>query len=449
MNRIARVRSSFSSPPRALVAVSIALAIACRVGVAAASDTPPASTAVNPQIAEKLLLANGYLENNRLDDAMSVVDELVRVRKNKPVDRAQIHRFRGYILIAKGKSEDAGKEFEAALAENALDGASKQGMIYSLAQIHTQAGRYDRARALIDQWFAGAEDPKPEAYFLEAMILMQQQAYADALEPARIAVERSPQPRESWLQLLAAIQFQLQDYKSVAGTLEQLVALQPANKRYWVQLATIESTIGNDGDAVAELGVAQVGGLLADDRDLRQRARQCFVHDLPTCCSETLEKGFADGKIKKDAESWQLLANCYIAARDTDKALEPLAKAGELAADNRSYLMLGQLELQKDRFDAAHDALVKAKAKSKPDQAGSIELLIGIASLGSNRLDDAEKSFRIARADDKTSKAADSYLKHLDQVRAIQQMKESAVADTMARSQPVSDAKPASSDRSL
>src|SRR5262249_46934548 len=119
---------------RSFAAIALSLSVACPAGVALAAATQPAATtppaqqaqqpasaAINPQIAEKLLLANGYLENGKPDDALSVVDELLRVRKTKPVDRAQIHRFRGYILIAKGKVEDGGKEFEAALAENALD----------------------------------------------------------------------------------------------------------------------------------------------------------------------------------------------------------------------------------------------------------------------------------------------------------------------------------------
>ena len=414
-----------------------------------ADDSPPPATAtapsrpvaaVNQVVAERLMLANSYLEKDRFDDALSVVDELAGMRKLKPVDHAQLHRFRGYILIAKGNTEEGGREFEAALAENALEESTSQGMIYSLAQIYTQAGKYDRARDLIDRWFAMATDPKPEAYFLKAMILVQQENYEEALEPARLANQRAPQPRESWLQLLAAVQFQLQDYASVAETLRQLVAVSPGTKRYWVQLATIENSLGKDDSALATLGVAHVGGLLSDDREYRQHARLCFVRELPQCCASTLEEGMAAGIVKRDAAAYQLLANCYIAARETDRALEPLAKAGELATDANGFLLLGQLQLQKDRFEAARDALQKAMAKSKPEQRGSIELLIGIAQLGSDRYDDAERSFRVAQADEKTRPAADSYLKHLEQRRALRALREPATVAGEEPGTPVSNA---------
>jgi tetratricopeptide (TPR) repeat protein len=380
------------------------------------------SAAVRPEVAERLLMANKYLEDGRADDALSVVDELARIRKLRPVDRAQIHRFRGYILISKGNTEEAGREFESALAENALDDSARQGMMYSLAQLHTQAGRYDRARDLIERWFAEASDPKPEAWFLKAMILVQQEAFAEALAPARTAIEKSPQVRESWLQLLAAIQFQLQDYASLADTLKRLVAVSPGTKRYWVQLATIENSAGKDSEALATLGIAHVAGLLNEDRELRQRARMCFVRDLPEVCARTMEEGLAAGRIEADADAYQLLANCYIAAREIDKAAEPLRKAGELASTSRAFLMLGQLELQKEHFAEAREALGKAKAKSEPGERGSIELLIGIAELGSERYDAAEQAFRAAQADEKTRSAAESYLKHLEQKRALRQL---------------------------
>lgn len=392
----------------------------------AAEPAPPnaagASSTVRPEVAERLLMANRYLEDGAPDDALAVVDELARIRKLKPADRAQIHRFRGYILIAKNRTDDAGREFEAALAENALDDSARQGLMYSLAQIFTQSGRYDRARELLDRWFAAAENPKPEAWFLKAMILVQQEAFADALVPARTAVEQSPDVRESWLQLLAAIQFQLQDYAGLTDTLQRLVAVAPGTKRYWVQLATIENSVGKDEEALATLGIAHIAGLLREDREIRQRARLCFVRDLPATCARTLEDGLTADRVQKDAEAYQLLANCYIAARETDKAIEPLQRAGELSSNGKAFLMLGQLQLQKERFAAARDALVQARAKSESSDRPSIDLLLGIAALGAGSYDEAEHAFTAAEGDDKTRAAAASYLKHLQQKRALRDL---------------------------
>ena len=48
-------------------------------------------------------------ENDEFDEALAIVDELAKRRGLDPPDVAQIHRFRGYILVSKGNSEGAAR----------------------------------------------------------------------------------------------------------------------------------------------------------------------------------------------------------------------------------------------------------------------------------------------------------------------------------------------------
>jgi tetratricopeptide (TPR) repeat protein len=410
--------------------VTVVLGLACVGGATASAEQSDADgraqrndrdVTVSPQIAEKLILANEHLEKDEFDQALKIVDELATIRRLAPPDVAQIHRFRGYIFVSKSNPEKAAQEFEKALAQNALDAGAEQSMMYSLAQIYTQLDRYDRALELINSWFASAETPKADAYYLKAMILVQQEDFQGALEPAKTAIEMSPQPRESWLQLLAAIQFQLQDFSALSGTLQSLISIAPASKRYWVQLATVQNYLGRDGDAVATLRLAYQAKLLTEDRDIRQLARLLFMRELPFECAQVMQDSLAAGVVTVDAESYRLLANCYLAARENDSALEPLAKAGELAPDGEMFMLLGQMHLQRERFEPALEVLGKALAKAKPEQRAPVQLLLGVAQLGSNRFDDAERAFRAAHSDEKMRGAAESYLKYLEERRARQQ----------------------------
>lgn len=379
---------------------------------------------VSKQVGEKLLQAYDLLQEEKLDDAMAIVDGLAKRRKLKPPDLAQIHRFRGYIFVNKGQSEQAAAEFERSLAQGALDPTAAQVMTYSLAQIYTQLGNYDRALELIDGWFAGEENPKPDAYYLKAMILVQQEKFQEAVEPARTAIDMSPKPHESWLQLLAVIQTQLRDFPSAATTLQRLVAVAPERKQYWVQLAAVQHFLERDAQAAATLELADQAELLGEDKEFRQLARLLFLRSLPLQCAQVIEEAIAQGQVKEDAEAYRLLSNCYLAARESDRALAPLARAGELAPDGEMYLLLGQLHLQRDRFDPALEALQKALAKSKPEQRGSVQLMIGVAQLGSERFDAAEQAFRAARGDEKVRRAAESYLEYLDEQRTRRERQE-------------------------
>jgi tetratricopeptide (TPR) repeat protein len=398
--------------------LSLAFLVTARAASAADAAGKQRGTGISKPVAEKLLAAYELLQNDQFDDSLLIVDQLAGRRRLKQPEIAQIHRFRGYIYVNKGMSEKAAAEFKLALAAQALDPAAEQVMIYSLAQIYTQLGQYDDALALMNRWFESEVNPKPDAYYLKAMILVQQEKFAAALEPARTAVESIPEPRESWLQLLVVIYGQQKDYANVAATLERLVSLSPAKQQYWLQLAAVQKHLEREADALATLQLAYEGGLLVEDKQLRQLARLLFLRQQPYECARVIESGQASGVIAADAESYRLLSNCYIAARENEKALEPLAKAGELAADGEMYLLLGQLYLQRERFALAVDALQKSLAKSKPQQRGSVQLLIGVAQLGSERFEDAERSFSVAQNDAKVRRAAESYLKFLKEQRA-------------------------------
>ena len=393
-------------------------------GAAAAAPKPDAekkqekTIGLDRRVAEKLLAANELLGQEKYDPALALVDELAKRRKLGPAERAQIHRFRGYIFVNKGMLEKAAGEFEASLAQDAIDRAAAQAMSYSLAQIYTQLGRYDEALRVIEGWFAGEESPKPDAWYLKAMILAQQEKFREALEPARIAVERSPRPNESWLQLLVAIHGNLKDYPNVAATLERLTSLNPGKKLYWIQLAAVQNHLDRGAEAVAVLQLAERAELLEGDDEVRQLARLLYLQALPLRCAQVIEAALAERRVEPDADAYGLLSNCYLAAREGDEALEPLARAAELSPDGEMYLLLGQLHLQREQFAPALDALQRALAKAKPERRGSVQLLIGVAQLGAERFEDAERAFRAARIDEKVRRAADSYLKFVQEQRA-------------------------------
>lgn len=373
---------------------------------------------LNRKVAEKLLEANERLDQEKYDEALALVEQAAKLRRLEAPELAQIHRFRGYIFVNKGMSEQAAAEFEKSLAQNALDLSAEQVMTYSLAQLYTQLERYDRALALIDTWFETAETPKPDAYFLKAMILVQQEDFQAALAPAKTAVDMSPKPRESWLQLLVAIYGNLRDYPNVATTLERLAAMSPGKKLYWVQLAAVQHHLERDAKALATLRLAHQAELLSEEKEFLQLARLLYLREMPFQCAQVIEEGMSAGVLEADEGSYGLLSNCYLAAREGDEALVPLAKAAELSDSGDKYVLLGQLHLQQERFDLALEALQQALAKSKPEQRGSVQLLIGVTQLGSERFDDAERAFRAAQGDEKVRRAAESYLKFVQEQRA-------------------------------
>ncbi|MBY0400949.1 tetratricopeptide repeat protein [Myxococcota bacterium] len=369
--------------------------------------------------AERLLEAYSLLEAEKYDEALAIVDGLAKRRRLTDPERAQIHRFRAYIHVSQDRSEVAIAEFEKALALNAMDPSAEQVMMYSMAQLYTGLGQFDRALALINRWFEAVEDPKPDAWFLKAMILVQQEKFADAALPVSRAVELSPKPKESWLTLYGVVFSQLKDYPKVEMALERLVEMAPGKPQYWVQLAAVQHHLGKDDEALATMQLARQAGLIQGDKEIRQLASLLFLRQQPYECARVMEESMAAGKVQADAEAYRLLSNCFVAARESDAALTPLAKGGELANDGDMFVMLGQMYLQREDHPKAIEALEKALAKARPEQLGSVRLMLGIAQLGDDRFDAAEKSFRLTVDDAKAGRAAQSYLKFLESKRSL------------------------------
>jgi tetratricopeptide (TPR) repeat protein len=203
----------------------------------------------------------------------------------------------------------------------------------------------------------------------------------------------------------------------MSKTLERLIARSPDKKSYWLLLSAAYFELDRDDDARAIVQLAYRQGLLDQDREIRALARLLLSNGLPYEAAGVLEKGMAASVVPGQKDSYELLTNAFLQAREGDRALEPLIKGADLADDAQLYLLLGKVHLQRDRYKEAVSALNQGLAKAKPEQRGKVYLLIGVAQLGANQLDDAEVAFRSARGDEKVRAEAESYLKFVTQER--------------------------------
>jgi tetratricopeptide (TPR) repeat protein len=154
--------------------------------------------------------------------------------------------------------------------------------------------------------------------------------------------------------------------------------------------------------------------LLTEDKELRRLARSYLYHDLPYPAAKVLEKGLAEGAIEADADSFELLANSWIAAREYDRSLPPLQKAAELADDGNLFVRLGQVHLQREEWDEAAERIRQGIEKGGLEEPGNAQLLLGIAYYNAERVTQARASFARARRHDSTRAEADRWITHIE-----------------------------------
>jgi tetratricopeptide (TPR) repeat protein len=361
---------------------------------------------------KRLNAAVELLEAGEYAASRKKLEEMKFSRLN-PYERALAYRFLAYASIGQEDSAAAVEYFQKVVEQAALPIDDEASVRFSIAQIYASMDEWQRVEDELREWFQYVEEPNGVAYYLLAISHYRRGQFDEALPPALKALEIANEPNESWLQLVAALYLQEEDFDSAVPVLEELLIRFP-NKRYWVQLSLIYGARGDYQHALELQQLAYAQGLLTQGDELRRLARTYLFHQLPHSAAQVLERGVEEGRIEPDREVLELIGNSWIAAREYEKAIEPLQQAAELAEDGRLYLRLGQVRVQREDWKEATGLIQKALRKGGLEDPGKAHLLLGISYYGDDHPESARTAFRQAREHESTRADATAWLEHID-----------------------------------
>ena len=364
------------------------------------------------RISRYLEAAYKAIDRGEPDKARELLGSLNPKRLN-PSERAQLYRMKAVVAYNATDYAGAIENFQNVIAEEILPVPDENRIRFNIAQIHASLQQWPETLAAIDQWERYAEAPDPLAYYLRAIAHYQLEDLDSSLAWAEKAVDLSPEPPEGWLQLLAGLYVQKEDYAKATPVLEELVIRFP-KRQYWVQLSLIYGAREDYRHSLAVQQVAYAQGLLVDDKELRRLARSYLYANLPYPAARVLEKGLEEGRIERNAEALEMLANSWIAAREYEKALDPLRQAAELSKDGNLFVRLGQVYMQREEWGEATQMLQKGIEKGGLKSVGNTELLLGICYYNDQRVEQARSSFARARQHETTREAADKWIDHIE-----------------------------------
>jgi tetratricopeptide (TPR) repeat protein len=364
------------------------------------------------RVSRYLAAAFEEVDEGRHEKAMELLEKIDSPRLN-PFERALVYRLMAFVAYSAGDYDAAIAHFERVLELEILPIRDEGRIRFNVAQIYAAQQKWPETITAVKRWLRYEPDPNPLGYYLLGIAHFQLGEYDDAITWTEQAIDRSPQPPEGWLQLLAALYIQKEDYASATPVLEELVVRFP-KKQYWVQLSLIYGALENYRHSLAVQQVAYAQGLLDQGEELMRLARSYLYHDLPYPAAQVLENGLREGTIEPDADAYELLANSWIAAREYEKSLAPLEKAAQRSDDGNLYVRLGQVLLQREQWKEAADRLQKGIQKGSLRDAGNAELLLGIAYYNDDRVAQARSSFARARQHDSSREAADSWIAHIE-----------------------------------
>jgi len=351
-------------------------------------------------------------DEGRPEEALALLARLNPKRLN-PYERALVHRLEAYISYAAGDYEAAIEHFQEALDEKVFPLDVDNKIRFGIAQLYASQQKWPETIEALGEWFRYADEPTPLAYYLRAIARYQTGDVEHAIADAERAVDSQAEPPEGWLQLLAALYIQKEDYANATPVLEELV-MRFTKKQYWVQLSLIYAARDDYRASLAVQQVAYLQGFLTEDKDLRRLARSYLYHDLPYEAATVLQKALDAGQIEEDADFFQLLANSWIAARNYDRSLEPLRRAADLSDDGDLYVRLAQVYLQREDWEKATQYLRLALEKGGLEDPGNARLLLGIAYYNQDRVDLARNAFARASEYESTRSKAKNWIEHIE-----------------------------------
>jgi len=339
----------------------------------------------------------------------------LKLAKLSPFERAQALRLRGYAAYGKEDHDAAIESLRGAVAEHALMPNDQADVLFQVAQIQAMKQRWKDVIATLEPWLATVERPNSSGYYLLALSHFQLGDLDAALLPAKKAVEIARTPQQVWLQLLLAIHLTKKDYAAAAPVLYDLVSYYPnAGKGYWLQLSAVYGAIGDNERALGVMELAHRRGLLTEDEDLRRLVELTMFQGIPSRAAEQLARDIAEKRVPEDAESYELLSNGWLLAREPSKAEEPLARAAELSPKGELYVRLAQVHLMQEEWSQAADALRKAIAKGQLADASGAQLLLGFSLYNERKLTEARSWFERAQHSTTAREQAETWLERID-----------------------------------
>lgn len=318
-------------------------------------------------------------------EAQPLISKVVANEHASKYAQAFAHQLQAQVLWEQDKDDQAIAEYQKAVALDALPNKAQFQVIYQIAQLQIQQEKYADALATLDQWSKLTGTETAQELALKGNAYYRMDKYQDAINAMKKALAMADKANDSWMQILMASYFELNQYDQAALIVQQQIAKDPNNKKLYNQLATIYIQGDKDDQALAAMAKAKTLGLITTNDDYLQLAKLSAAANKPKDAAATLKEGLDKNIIKPSYDTYKLLGDVCIQASDDACAMDALTKASPLAPDGNSDYQLGYELYYAERSKDAKEALTRAITKGKLRQEGEAYLLRGDAESDLNQ----------------------------------------------------------------
>ena len=328
--------------------------------------------------------------------AIATLSDYLNKSTNKG-ERSQFLQSLGFIQAQKGDYAKARKSLEEALSLSILPYGPTVSTIFALGQLSAGAEDYKGCLKIMTDFFALVETPKPEAYILTATCQAQLGAKDKALGLVELAISQSEKPAENWLLFAVGLHFEKENWAKAKTYLLRLTDQFPQKGQYWKQLAGVNVNLNLMGEALAAMEIAHKQKALERGPEFINLAALRIDKGQPFEAATLLESKIKEGVIEPNRKNWEMAADAFLMARETDRALKAMQEAAKYEGDGKLLAKQGQIYMEKEDWKRAADALAQAISLGGVSSPEQVLLGLGIAKFHLKDLSEAVKSFEKAQ----------------------------------------------------
>ncbi|BBJ94278.1 tetratricopeptide repeat protein [Xanthomonas campestris] len=264
---------------------------------------------------------------------------------------------------------------QQAIALNALDNNGQFQSMLMLAQLQLQDDQQAEGLATLDKCLDESKSQRPEDLILKGQALYQAERYKEAIPVLKQAIAASPEPKDTWNQLLMASYAEAGQTGEAVAAAEALAAKTPNDKKAQLNLASMYMQADQMDKAAGVMDKLRASGQLTEEKEYKQlysiyANTENKEKDVIAVITEGMQKGI----LKPDYQTYLALAQSYYYSEDVPKAIENWQKAAPLSKDGETYLNLAKVLHSEGRIPEAKQAAQQAIAKGvkKPEDAKKI-----------------------------------------------------------------------------
>ncbi len=339
-------------------------------------------------------------------------------RKLTSYEAAQSWNLTAFVHYLQERYPPALKAYKNVLAQGDLPEALVKSTLKTMSQLYFATEQYGEALKIVKRLMNETEAPSADMYMLLGQTHFQLKQYDTAITPVKKAIgmyrEQGKTPKEQWLLLLRVIYHEKGDFKRMRPVLEEMIRLYP-KERYLRALAGVYSELGDTKKQLTIMEAFYEQGQEQSSSQITNLANLYLLHGLPYKAAQVLDEGINKSqRIKATKSNYRLLSQAWYQAKEDEKSIPPMLKAAVMSDTGELYIRVAQSYQNLDKWQDAADAVRKGLKKGGLKRNDTAQLMLGMALFNQQKLTQARKHFRLAKADGRSKKVATQWLAYVD-----------------------------------